>query len=170
MLTVRQFPFTENYGPPSGPFRSKGPTAEACKRFYGRMGLIPWQDYDQHWNQMLSDAHRKWKKKNGLPDDPSYGKLVWQKMRAARVPKGRPQAGEYAFDFYARKLVQDEAGEESDSDEMAVVQAFIREFWKLAIANEPAWHYSQNRPFDVTINPSASSVHADCSATPVMAL
>lgn len=170
MLTERQFPFTEEYGLASGPLRSKGPTAEACKRFYGRLGLIPWGDFDNHWNAVLGKVHAEWKDKHGLPKDPSYGKLSWAKMRATRVPQGRPHEGEYAFDPFARKLVQDESQVTSDSDEMALVQHHIRLFWLAAIANEPNWHYDQARKFPLDVNPVGKSIRADCSATPVMAV
>jgi hypothetical protein len=170
MLTPQQFPWTTEYGLASGPLRSRGPTAEACKRFYGRLGLLEWRDYDQHWNKELGEVHANWKAKHGLPRDPSYGKLAWAKMRSIKVPKGRPNAGEYAFDFYSRKLVQDEAHVTSDSDAEALVQRFIREFWLAAINNEDAWHYSQSRPVDVTIDPKASSVRSDCSGTCIQAV
>ena len=170
MLTERQFPFTEPYGLATGPFRSKGPTAEACKRFFGRLGTIPWNDYDQHYNLMLGNAMADYKVKRGLPKDPSYGKLVWAKMRDQRVPVGRPNAGEYCFDFYARKLVQDEAKVTSDSDEEALVQHYIREYWMLAIANNPAYSYSQARPINVDMQPSAKNAKGDCSGTIINAV
>lgn len=170
MLTAMQFPFTEEYGPVGSPFRSKGPTAEACKRFYGRLGLLPWQDYDQHWNKMLSEVHADWKKKKGLPHDPTYGRLVWRIMRDTRVPKGRTHEGEYAFDFFSRKIVQDEAKVFSDSEQMELVQRYIREYWLIAIKNNPAYSYTQNRPFKVDMSPSSSTAKGDCSATPVQAL
>lgn len=170
MLTERQVPYTGPYGLVTGPFKSKGPTAEACKRFFGRLGYIEWNDYDQHWNLMLGNAMIKYKKTKGLPSDASYGKLVWAKMRAEVVPKGRPNEGEWCFDFYARKLIQDEAKVTSDSDEEALVQHFIREYWMLAIANNPEYSYTQNRPFNVDMNPSSKSAQGDCSATPVQAL
>lgn len=169
-LTEGQFPFTEKYGLATGPFRSKGPTAEACKRFFGRLGYIEWADYDQHWNLMLGQAMMKYKDKHGLPKDPSYGRLVWIPMRAQRVPKGRPNAGEYCFDFYARKLVQDEAGATAESDAEAQVQYWIRRYWLDAIANNAAYSYSQARPFKVNMQPSSSTAIGDCSATPVQAL
>lgn len=170
MLTERQFPFTEEYGLPAGPLRSKGPTAEALKRFFGRIGELEWTDYDQHYNKILGQEMSKFKGKHGLPKDPSYGRLVWAKMRSVKVPKGRPNAGEYAFDFYARKLVQDEAKVDNDSDDEALVMRYIREFWLAAINNESAWHYSQNRPVDITVNPVAKSVRSDCSGTCIQAV
>ena len=161
-LTPMQFPWTENYGLPAGVFRSKGPTAEACKRFFGRLGYIDWRDYDQHWNVILGDAMAKYKDKHGLPKDPSYGKIAWALMRKQKVPKGRPHAGEFAFDTPARKLVQDEAKVTSDSDEMTLVQYWVRDFWMKAIANAVKWHYDQGRPGDVTVKPEDGG-ESDCS-------
>lgn len=161
MLTEQQLPYTGPYGLAVGPFKARGPTAEACKRFFGRLGYIPWQDYDRHWNKVLGDAMTKYKKKHGIPPDPSYGKLAWIKMRSQRVPTG-PHKGEYCFDFYARKLIQDEAKVTSDSDEMAQVQYHIRQFWLKAIAANEIWHYSQGRPLDVTVDPSRGG-YSDCS-------
>lgn len=170
MLTERQFPFTEPYGLASGPLRSLGPTAEACKRFCGRMGLIPWQDYDRHYNKMLGDAMAEFKRKHGLPNDPSYGPLVNAKMRTMKVPKGRPNAGEYALDFPARRMVQAEALITSESEQEELVMHFIRQFWIAAINNENAWHYSQNRPVKVDVIPTASSVSSDCSGAIIQAV
>lgn len=170
MLTERQFPFTEPYGLASSPLRSKGPTAEALKRFFGRMGHLAWTDYDQHYNKALGNAMSEYKDDHGLPNDPSYGQLVWSVMRKQKVPKSRPHAGEYAFDFYSRKLVQDEAKIENDSDEEALVMRYIREFWLAAINNEEAWHYDQARKIVVDVNPRAISVRSDCSGTCIQAV
>lgn len=170
MLTERQVPYTGPYGLATGPFRSKGPTAEACKRFFGRLGTIPWNDYDPHYNLVLGNAMAEYKVKKDLPKDSSYGKLVWAKMRAEKVPAGRPNAGEYCFDFYARKLVQDEAKTTSESDEEALVQHYIREYWLLAIANNPNYSYSQARPVNVDMSPSSKTAKGDCSGTIIQAV
>jgi hypothetical protein len=161
-LTPRQLPYTGPYGLPNGPFKSKGPTAESCKRFFGRLGYLPWRDYDFHWNAVLGECMVKYKKAKKLSADPSYGPKVWEKMRAERVPKGRPNAGQYCFDFVARKLVQDEAGETAGSDEVQKVQQFIVEFWNIAINNASIWHYDQDRPGDVTVAPDKGGRN-DCS-------
>jgi hypothetical protein len=168
MLTELQFPYTGEYGLASGPLKSKGPTAEACKRFYGRLGLIDWGDYDQHWNAMLGEVHADWKKRHGLVHDPSYGKLAWEKMRAQRVPKGRPHAGEWAFDKYSRKIVQDEAGVIADSQEMATIQRYIVEWWRIAINKKSIWHYSQVRPGDPSVAPDRGGYN-DCSLAVIQA-
>lgn len=169
MLTERQVPYTGPYGLTTGPYKSRGPTAEACKRFMGRIGLMDWHDYDRHWNATLGAAMAKYKKKHGLSADPSYGKLVWAVMRSQKVPSGRPNAGEYAFDFYARKLIQDEARVTSDSEIMDQVQYHIRQFWLKAIAHNEIWHYDQGRPKDTTVDPEKGG-YSDCSMMVIQAV
>lgn len=102
MLTVTQVPPTYPYGLPSSGLKSKGPTAEALKRAMSRLGYLPWQDFDQHFNQPLSDALAKWD-----PGHSGYGKGRWEKIRAAKVREGA-HAGEYALDSVAQQLIQDE--------------------------------------------------------------
>ena len=172
-LTERQFPFTVPYGLASGPLKSKGPTAEACKRFFGRMGRIEWADFDQHYNKALWDAMADFKIDNGLrkktqPRDGSYTEACCVVMRAKKVPQGRPNAGEWALDHYSRKIVQDEAGQISTSDDVSRVQFFIAQFWNTIIANSGAWHYSQHRPIDTTVDPARGGYN-DCSGAVVQA-
>jgi len=173
MLTERQFPWTSPYGLAEGPLKSKGPTAEALKRFFGRIGKLEWRDYDQHYNKELWDLVADLKVNQGIlkksdPRDGSYGKAVWEHIRTRKVPPGKPNSGEYAIDFYSRKIVKDEAGELSGSNDIQKVQFFINEFWRIAIANRGIWHYSQNRPFDSTVDPSRGG-YSDCSAMIVQA-
>lgn len=165
MLTDRQVPYTGPYGRPESGLKSKGPTAEALKRAMGRMGFMPWNDYDQHFNDALAEALSEWN-----PGSAGYGEGRWKKIRGARVPEGRTHEGEYALDLYARKLIQDEAGETSESDKEALVQRYITEFWQKAIQNRSRWHYTQNRPFRVDVDPSGAYILGDCSSTPVQAL
>jgi len=166
-LTEGQFPYTGPYGLADGPLKSKGPTAEALKRYFGRVGLLDWADYDQHYNKKLWElvadlkiAHKIRSKSD--PRDGSYGKEVWEVVRNRRVPEG-PHKGEWALDEYSRKIVQDEAKLTATSQEVQKVQFYIREFWIKAINVNYAWHYSQNRPFDPTVNPSSGGF-SDCSA------
>ncbi len=166
MLTSAQVPYTGPYSLATGPSKSKGPTAEALKRALSRMGApsLPWTDFDQHYNKNLEEAFDWFD-----PGKDGYGEGRWNKIRAARVPIGRDHAGEYALDFYSRKLIQDEAGATSGGDEMSRFFGFFREFCLAAIRNEPNWHYDQGRPFGLPIDPSAAFVKADCSAFGVMA-
>ena len=167
-LTPEQFPFTTQYGLAEGPLKSKGPTAEALKRFASHVSdKIPWGDFDQHYNKPLWEFIADLKIKQGIrkasqPRDGSYGREVWEHIRTRRIPQGRPNAGKYALDFYSRKIVQDEAGQIATSTGVQRVQFFIAEFWRLAIENNHVWNYSQHRPGDVTVNPAGGGWN-DCS-------
>lgn len=172
MLSEGQFPYTGPYGLADGPLKSKGPTAEALKRFFGRIGLLEWRDYDQHYNKELWDLVADLKIRQGIrkksePRDGSYGKEVWEHVRTRHVPAG-PHKGEWALDGYSRKIVQDEAHVIATSTEVAKVQFYISEWWRIAIAHADIWHYSQRRPFDPTVRPDAGGWN-DCSAAPVEA-
>lgn len=103
MLTVKQCPPTFPYGLPESGLRSKGPTAQALKRAMSRMGFLDWGVFDEHFNRPLSDALNKWD-----PGHTGYGKGRWEKIRAAKVPKGLAQAGEYALDGVALDLIRDD--------------------------------------------------------------
>lgn len=87
----------------SSGLKSKGPTAEALKRAMSRLGFLPWGDFDEHFNQPLSDALAKWD-----PGHSGYGKGRWEKIRAARVPIAYDHGGEYALDAVAQQLIRDE--------------------------------------------------------------
>lgn len=164
-LTDKQFPYTGPYGLPPSMLKARGPTAEALKRVCSRMGLLPWTDFDQHYNQRLEAALDKLDPggKNG------YGDGRWKLVRNLIVPGGREHAGEHAADFYARKLVQDEAGRTDEGDDEARVQKRITEFWEIAIANNSIWHYDQNRPGDAVVNPAAGG-GSDCSLMVIQAV
>lgn len=163
MLTATQFPYTGPYGKPESSLPSKGPTCEALKRAMGRLGIIEWDDYDQHFNQKLAAALNVWD-----PGHTGYGEGRWRKIRSARIPAGLPHAGELALDFYAIKLVQDEAGQVAAStDEQKVKQAISR-FGYTAIANKANIGYRQFRPGPVSVNP-AGRYDSDCSLTVIQA-
>jgi len=165
-LTEGQFPYTGPYGLADGPLKSKGPTAEALKRYFGRVGLLDWADYDQHYNrklwELVADLKivHKIRSKND-PRDGSYGKEVWEVVRNRRVPEG-PHKGEWALDEYSRKIVQDEAKITATSAKVQKVQFYIHEFWTIAIKYNYRWGYWQGRPGDVTVNPAAGG-RSDCS-------
>lgn len=163
-LSDKQFPYTGPYGLPTSTHRAKGPTAEALKRICGRMGVLDWTDYDQHYNLSLEHALDKLD-----PGKDGYGQGRWKLVRGLIVPAGRDHAGEYAADLYSRKLVQDEAGATNEGDDEARVQKRITEFWTIAIANAGAWHYGQMRPGRVNVNPAAGGF-SDCSLMVIQAV
>lgn len=107
MLTVSQCPWTGPYGLPSSGLRSKGPTCVALKRAMSRMGFLEWGVFDEHFNQPLAHALGLWD-----PGHAGYGKGRWEKIRAARVPKGLDHAGEYALDAVALGLIREDYAEQ----------------------------------------------------------
>ncbi len=165
MLTEKQVPYTGPYGLATSNLKSKGPTCEALKRGLSRLGFLEWRDFDSFYNRPLERAFDEF--------DPGgkdgYGEGRWRKIRAAVVPAELPHAGEPALDFYARTLIQDEAGVTAESDAEALVQKFITEFWEIAVAHAGIWHYDQGRPFHVDVDP-AKGGRSDCSAMVVQAV
>lgn len=105
-LTPEQFPYTGPYGLPTSPHRSQGPTALALKRAMWRMGHLQGDPsaFDDHFNTRLARALAEWD-----PGKSGYGRGRWDLIRGARVPKGRPHAGELALDANAIGLVHAEA-------------------------------------------------------------
>jgi hypothetical protein len=162
-LTAFQFPYTGPYGLPGSGLKSKGPTAESLKRAMSRMGLLAWDDFDQHYNQKLADALERWD-----PGKSGYGTGRWEKIRAARIPTGLVHAGEYALDQYARWLVQDEAEQHYESTAEQRVQECISTFGYTIIRNAANIGYRQFRPVPVNVDP-AGHYSSDCSATVIQA-
>lgn len=112
-LTMKQVPFTGPYGTPGLGLRAKGPTAIALKRMQIRLGYLDadLSALDEHYNLPLFEAMSEWQRDIGInPASGLYGRGSWVAARSAVVPQGRPNAGEYALDAIARKLIQQEAG------------------------------------------------------------
>jgi hypothetical protein len=130
------------------------------------LGYMPWTDFDSFYNAKLVDAMKKWQNHVGLQSTGDYGKGSWEKIRAATFVKDGTTL--YALDKYSRLLIQNEAGATAESDAEAKVQKFITEFWTIAIAHNGAWHYDQDRPFDVSVDPAAGG-KSDCSGMVVQA-
>lgn len=62
---------------------------------------MDWGVFDEHFNQVLSNALSHWD-----PGHTGYAKGRWEKIRSARVPKGLDHAGEYALDSTALGLIR----------------------------------------------------------------
>ena len=171
MLPIAKCPYTGPYGSSGTKFPNRGPTVEALKRAVSRAGFISWKDnFTQYWPEdgELDKGFRRWQRDKGLPGDGIYGQQEWKAMRATKVPVGQPHAGEYAFDDYACKLILEEWTQENVPDE-ADFRAALSEFCLAAEQNEDAWHYRQQRPVDITVNPKASYVWSDCSGYVIQA-
>ncbi len=149
MLTAKQAPFTGPYFGPSNPRGPmKGPTARALKRAQIRMGRFEGDlsDLDPHYNLRLEKAMRAWQRTlPDVQDSGQYGLGSWNALRAARVPPGRPHAGEYALDAVCLTLLREEAKEAAEPD-VGDIRAAMSDFMLRAQTNEGRWHYSQRRP------------------------
>lgn len=166
MLTVKQVPYTGPFSSDATKFPHFSPTIEALKRAVSRLGYIEWKglDFTQAWpaDGVFDKGFRKWQQDEQLPADGVYGNQTWKEMRTAKVPAGRPNAGEYALDKYACKLIRDEWAAENVPDE-ADFRAALVLFCQKGFRNEDNWHYHAIRPLDVTIEPDAAYIVSDCS-------
>jgi len=172
MLTVKECPFTGPYSNAQTKMDSQGPTVEALKRAVSRLGYTTWKgtEFTDRWPKdgAFDKGFRKWQRDEELPADGVYGQQTWKEIRAARVPAGRPNAGDYALDRYARDLIRDEWKADNVPDEEDV-RAAIREFCLRAEGNEDSWHYRQIRPIDPSVEPTQSYVVSDCSGYVIQA-
>jgi hypothetical protein len=172
MLTIKQAPYTGPYASTLTKHPSEGPTVIALKRSLSRLGYLDWkgEKFTDQWpaGQTFDKAFRRWQLDEDMPADGIYGMQAWKMLRSAKVPKGKPNAGEYAIDKYSRDLLQKEwaAGQVPTAED---VRQAITEFCLKAERNEDNWHYRQARPVDVTIDPSASYVWSDCSGYVIQA-
>ena len=92
------------------PSHAKGPVPDgddvvAVKRAVARAGFFPWKlEFDDTYNEKISDAVAKFQDANGLDATGNYGKPTHNKLRAANVPSGSPNAGLDVFDDRAAAL------------------------------------------------------------------
>jgi len=104
-LSTATVPYTGPYSK-DGNGLHKGPTALALKRAMSRLGFLPWEPdkWDDAFNQKLEDALDRW---NGGGAN-GYATGRYDKIRAAKIPSGKPHAGEYALDSVCIGLIADE--------------------------------------------------------------
>jgi len=102
-------------------------------------------------------------------DDTGWiGDKTYQALRYAAVPYG-PNAGQPLFDQKAVDLLVQAQRQFDTGGNSEKVRAAITEFLEIAESNEASWHYTQARPFDVSVDPDGTSVKGDCSAYAVQA-
>jgi hypothetical protein len=173
VLSAKQCPFTGPlYGPRDQRGPNKSPTAKALKRGMLRLGLLDTEldRIDEHYNMRLESAVLQFQRslKGDVQRTGQYGRGTWEAIRAAKVPAGRPHAGEYALDGTALALIQaDQRGRETPPE--VQIRAAISDFCKRAEQAERIWHYSQQRPYSgLGIAPEKPHVN-DCSSYVVLA-
>jgi len=162
-----------------------GPDVLAYKRALARaQRWLPWNP--SGWDDSYSNAFSHGKG-TGSVDDSGVagfqeqmriettgwiGEPTFEALRVSLVPSkdGLRHAGEPLFDSVCIGLL--EAATEQFAEPAAGVEdvrAAITDFLEKAEANEASWHYSQNRPIEVDVDPSAPSITADCSGIVIQA-
>jgi len=158
-----------------------GPDVIAYKRAISRAGRWPWNP--SGWDDSFSNAFSHgtsgggvgasgvagFQRQAGLDPSGWLDESTFAALCASLVPAGR-HAGEPLFDSAcitllnraAKQFAKPAAGEDR-------VRAAIAEFCEKAEKNEPCWHYAQNRPVDVDVDPSAASIASDCSGIVIQA-
>jgi hypothetical protein len=171
VISIKTAPYTGVYASDATKHPSKGPTVEAIKRALARLDYMDWKgtDFTQLWpaGGELDKAFRKWERDHELPGDGVYGEQEWKYLRACKIPSG-PKKGQHALDRYACDLIRADWAEQNVPDEQDF-RVKLTEYCLRAEVNENAWHYVQYRPVDVSVEPNASYVRADCSSFVIMA-
>ena len=73
-----------------------GDDVVGVKRALSRAGFMEWQEFDDAWNEKTADGRHAFQKAKGLKLGP-YNKATHAKLKAANVPKGKPQGGRGRF-------------------------------------------------------------------------
>lgn len=161
-----------------------GPDLIAYKRALSRAGRWPWNP--SAWDDAFSNAFAHGSSVGGIENSGVAGlqaqsgldatgwldEATFEILRTSVIPKGRRfvHSGEPLFDsvcitLLVRASKQFAVPVQGDAE----IRSAISEFLEKAEANEPRWHYSQNRPVKVDVNPSAASIQSDCSGIVIQA-
>lgn len=65
---------------------------------------MEWQEFDDAYNEKVSDAVKAFQSKNGLDATGFYGEATHNKLKSKKVPSGSPNAGKSVFDDKAAAL------------------------------------------------------------------
>ncbi len=117
MVAVKGFP-RPLYPPDANKHGKKpsvnGPDVKAYKRVVSRLGRWPWQEFDETFSNGFSHGKSGNVGETGVAgvqrqqdiDDTGWiGKTTFNTLRSARVPQGKPNAGEMAMDATAVSLI-----------------------------------------------------------------
>jgi hypothetical protein len=91
------------------------------------------------------------------------GDETYQSLRYARVPDSFPHGGEPLFDAYAVELLEQAAADPPGLGDADDVRSAIESYCRQCIANEPGWHYVQQRPMESLGRSPQSGGYSDCS-------
>lgn len=93
-----------------------GPDCEAYKRTVSRLGRWPWQEFDENYSDGFAHGSSGNVGQSGVAgvqrqqdlDDTGWlGEKTFNTLRSARVPDGKPHAGEMAMDATAVRLIDE---------------------------------------------------------------
>jgi hypothetical protein len=113
-------PFCRALYPPDAVTKGKtpskdGPDVVAVKRAISRMGLWPWQKFDSNYSNAFSHGKSSGKESDSgvqgfqikyVAAQPTgwYGKTTHETLVKSKIPAGKPNAGQWAFDQTAVNL------------------------------------------------------------------
>src|SRR5215831_12313774 len=95
---------------------SPGPDVEAYKRTVSRLGRWPWQEFDEAYSNGFAHGTSGnvgqtgvagVQRQQDLDDTGWLGEKTFNTLRSARVPEGKPHAGEMAMDATAARLIDE---------------------------------------------------------------
>lgn len=91
------------------PSADKGPVKDGddvigVKRAISRAGFFKWTEFDDTYNEAISDAVAKFQKANGIEGTGFYGEATHKKLKATNVPAEATHQGEDVFDDRAAAL------------------------------------------------------------------
>ena len=162
----------------SGKIRYRGPAAVALKRTISRgyngddgKPLIPWRYFNNAYNSVLEDAVRKVQRKHGLQVTGTTGERLFDLLRSRRVPRGRPNAGDFAMDHVSVGLFEDayDIKHPPVDPPLVRVREAMAEYLELMEEFDTRWDYSQARPYSGLGRAPSAGGYADCSALVMLA-
>jgi hypothetical protein len=150
-----------------------GPDVKAIKRALSRGGRLAWTQFDDAYYNVV--AHGKEGGNVGVSGMAGFQrqamlvptgwltKTTFAVIKSSLIPNGLIHAGEPLLDRAAVELLEDAAKLFAERPAAVKIREAIADFCERAERNENAWHYSQNRPVKVDVDPSHPSVTSDCS-------
>jgi hypothetical protein len=110
--------------------------------------------YGPSFNRLVDDARHK----AGLVSGGGVDKALYTRLRLVG-----------AYDAYGDLLLSQYAAAHPSLTPQDRFRSALSAFCMAAEANERSWHYSQDRPVKVNVNPSGSYIVSDCSGYVIQA-
>lgn len=161
-------------GNPAGkPVSSGGPDVVAFKRTVSRLGRWPWKTFDDLYGRgfalgdspnVIDSGVAGVQRQEGIQPTGQLGDGVYQALRRALIPAGKPHAGEYGMDATAIRLLNEAAQAlAAPPATIADVRAELAAYCRDSLANAGRIHYEQVRPIGCLGVAPSSGFTTDCS-------